>query len=107
MDIGGRGDKAVDRPAFPVHSPLDLYAEVVSTPRPRGGGGVDYLKDSLPEVDFHEAPHGFFVVEGFFRGRVAQVEPALQKMDPEHPLQTDGRTAFSRSREKGFDEEAE
>jgi len=55
VDIGGGGDEAVDRPAFPVHSHVDLHAEIVlvsllrgvhiGVPLPvpvlRGGGGVD------------------------------------------------------------------
>ena len=36
VDIGGSGDEAVDRPAFPVHSDMDLHAEVVLVPLLRG-----------------------------------------------------------------------
>jgi hypothetical protein len=89
--------------------------------------GVDFLKDPFPEavglekmaeltngglvgdrfvseVDPDEASHGFHVVQGFFRGRITEVEPALQEMDPEHPLQPDGRTAFACLGVEGVDE---
>ena len=36
MDIGGRGDEAVDRLALPVHSYMDLHPEVVLVPLLRG-----------------------------------------------------------------------
>ena len=42
MDIGGGGDETVDRPAFPVHTDMDLHAEVVLVSLLRGGRGVNY-----------------------------------------------------------------
>jgi len=140
VDIGGSGDEAVDRPAFPIHSEMDLHAEIVQVSLLRGGRGVDdggvhdgpfgesqsfllevgvdFLKDPfpeavglekmaeladgglvgdrfVPEVDSDEAPHGFHVVEGFFRSRITEVEPVLQEMDSELPLQTYRGTAFA------------
>ena len=166
MDIGRGGDEAVDCPAFPVHTHMDLHAEIVLVPLLRGvhvgvpflvlvlrgGGGVDdggihdgpfgesqslllevgvdFLKDPLAEavglekmaeladsgfvrdrfvseVDPDEAPQRFHVVEGFFRPRVTEVEPALQEMDPEHPFQTYRGTAFACLWVEGFDEGVE
>jgi len=65
VDVGGGGDEAVDRPAFPVHSHMDLHAEgvLVSLLRGvhvgvpflvlilRGGGGVD-------DSGVHDGPFG-------------------------------------------------
>lgn len=45
-----------------------------------------------PQVDAHEGAHGARVVERFFDGGVREVEPLLQEVDPQHPLQPHGRT---------------
>lgn len=89
--------------------------------------GADFLKDPLAEavglkkmaeladgglvgdrfgseVDPDEASHGFHVVKGFFRSRITEVEPALQEMDSEHPLQTYRGTAFACLGVEGVDE---
>lgn len=61
----------------------------------------------VPEVDADEAPHRFHVVEGFFRCRVAEVEPALKKVDSEHPLQSNRWTTSFGLGIEGGDERAE
>ncbi len=53
-----------------------------------------------------EAPHGLHVIEGFFYTGIAEVEPVLEKVDPEHSLQPYGRTSLSLFRIEGFEKSA-
>ena len=43
-----------------------------------------------PQVDVDEATHRQRVVEGLLERQVRQVEPVLEKVDAQHPLQADG-----------------
>jgi hypothetical protein len=45
-----------------------------------------------------EAPHRLAVVDRIFRLRIRQVEPLLQEVDPQHPLQVVRRTTLARVR---------
>src|SRR6185503_14274577 len=47
----------------------------------------------LSEVDADEATHGLAVVERFLRSRIGEIEPLLQKVDPQHALKRDRRSA--------------
>jgi len=48
----------------------------------------------VPQVYANKPPHGLYVVEGLFGTGVAEFEPALQEMDPEHPFQPYGRPSL-------------
>ena len=48
----------------------------------------------LTEVNAHELAHRAGIVQNLFSGRVGQIEPVLQKIDTQHPLDAD-RTAAS------------
>ena len=45
-----------------------------------------------PEIDADEAAHRHRVVQRFLHRRVRQVEPQLQEVNPQHPLQRNRRT---------------
>jgi hypothetical protein len=45
------------------------------------------------QIDTDKLAHGARVVQRLFHRRVRQVEPVLQEMDAQHPLQSDGRAA--------------
>jgi hypothetical protein len=57
-----------------------------------------------PQVDADEATHRQRVVESFLDRRVRQVEPVLEKVDAQHPLQTDRRTTVAGLRINRFDQ---
>lgn len=61
----------------------------------------------VPEVDVDKAPHRFYVVEDYFRCWVAEVEPAQEKVDSEHPLQPNRWTTSFGLGIEGSDERAE
>ena len=42
------------------------------------------------QVDAGKKAHCTGVVQGFFHGRIGEIEPVLKKMNPQHALQTDG-----------------
>ncbi len=42
-------------------------------------------------VDTSKKAHGMGVVQGFFHGRIEEIEPVLKKMNPQHALQPMGR----------------
>lgn len=69
------------------------------------GGLVGYRL--VAKVYANKAPHGFHVVKGFFCPRIAEVKPALQKMDSKHSLQTYRGTTFARFGVEGFNESTE
>ena len=39
-----------------------------------------------PQIDAHKLPHPRRIVQSFFHSGVGQVEPLLQKVNPQHPL---------------------
>jgi hypothetical protein len=45
------------------------------------------------QIDTDKAPHRARIVQRLFHRRIRQVEPVLQKMDPQHPLHSDRRPA--------------
>ncbi len=47
------------------------------------------------EVDADEPPHGQRVIQRLLRRRVRQIEPVLQEVHPQHPLQPDRRAAVA------------
>jgi hypothetical protein len=52
-------------------------------------GGVGHALGG--QVNAGEAPQRLAVVEGVFEGFVGQAIPLLEEIDPQHPLQSDGR----------------
>src|SRR4051812_33806196 len=50
----------------------------------------------MAQINAHELPHHCRVVQRLFHGRVRQVEPLLQKINPQHPLHSYRRTSISR-----------
>ena len=59
------------------------------------------------EVDADETPHRQRIVERFFHRRVRQVEPLLQKVDAQHPLDPDRRPAVAGLGIKRLDQPAQ
>src|SRR5262249_21950981 len=57
-----------------------------------------------PEIDPDEIAHCPRIVERFLDRRVRQVEPLLQKVYSQHPLDPDWRTAVARLRIKRLDQ---
>src|SRR6266851_2498974 len=59
------------------------------------GGFVRYRL--APKVNAHEAAHDRGIVQRLLHSRVRQVEPLLQKVNPQHPLHSHRRppAAFS------------
>src|SRR5215470_7598606 len=57
-----------------------------------------------PEIDPDEIAHYPRIVERFLDRRVRQVEPLLQKVYSQHPLDPDWRTAVARLRIKRLDQ---
>ena len=47
------------------------------------------------QVDAHKAAHGPRVIQSFFHGRIGQVEPMLQEMYAQHPLQAERPAAWT------------
>src|SRR5580700_8246749 len=58
---------------------------------------------SSPKIDPHELPHHRRVIQGLFHGRVRQVKPLLQKINPQHPLQSYRRAPIPQLGIMGFD----
>ena len=63
--------------------------------RARGFGG---------EVNPCKTLEGVAVIEGVLEGFVGEAIPLLEKIDAQHPLQSDGRTATFALRIEGFDD---
>lgn len=61
----------------------------------------------LAKVNSREAPHGLAVEDGVFSLRVREIEPLLQKVDAEHPLEAQWRPSLAVTREVRFDESDE
>src|SRR5262245_28373618 len=59
------------------------------------------------EIDPDKTPHRRRIVERLFDRRVRQVEPLLQEIDAQHPLDTDRRTTIARFGIKRFDQRAQ
>lgn len=54
------------------------------------------IRHRLPaQVNANKAAHRARFIQGFFRTRIRQVEPVLQEIDAQHPLQPDRRTAIA------------
>jgi len=52
------------------------------------------VRDPLAaKIDPDERPHRVTIVEGLFDARIAQIEPVLEEIYPQHPLDTDRRTS--------------
>jgi hypothetical protein len=58
------------------------------------------------EVDPDKAPHRRRIVERLLDRRVRQIEPLLQKIDAQHPLDPDRRPAIARLRIERLDQRA-
>src|SRR5437660_6948685 len=59
------------------------------------------------EVDVDKMPHGRRIVERLFHRRVRQIEPLLQEIDPQHPLDPDRRAAIARLGIEWLDQRAQ
>jgi hypothetical protein len=59
------------------------------------------------QVNTHEAAHRSRVVKRFFDRRIREVEPLLQEIDAQHPLQPDRRASVARLRIHRFDQRAQ
>lgn len=69
-------------------------------------GGL--VRGTFPsQVDAHEVAHRQRVVERFLDRRVGQVEPVLQEVDAQHPLQANRRSAVAGLRIHRFDQGAQ
>ena len=65
-------------------------------------GGVGHALGG--QINAGKPLHRLTVVEGIFEGFVGQAIPLLEKIDPQHALQSDGRaTAFALGIERGDD----
>lgn len=42
-----------------------------------------------PQIDAHKAAHGAQLIQRFFYRRIREVEPVLEKVDPQHPFDAD------------------
>ena len=92
-----------DRPATNRHTAVsqvrvDRFEDALSQPVPLQE--VAELADRrlvwdsfTAKVDTDEPAHCDAVVEGFLDGGVAQVEPVLQKVHPQHPFEADRRSS--------------
>jgi hypothetical protein len=49
-----------------------------------------------PEIDSDKLPHPRRVIQCLFYGRVREVEPLLQKVDPQHPFYAHRRSPVTR-----------
>ena len=47
------------------------------------------------QINANERPHRRRIIKRFFRRRVRQIEPVLQEVDPQHPLQPHRRATVS------------
>ena len=50
---------------------------------------------SPAQVNADKATHRAGLIEGFFRTRIRQVEPVLEKVDSQHPLQSNRRATVA------------
>ena len=83
------GQIAIDRSQHLLAEPvaLEQMAELAH-------GGL-IRRRLATQVDAHERAHGERVVERVFNGWIGQVEPLLEKVNPQHPFQPDRRTAVA------------
>jgi hypothetical protein len=56
------------------------------------------------KVDANKTPHRRRIVQRLFHRRIRQIEPVLQEIDAQHPLDPDRRAAIARLRIDRFDQ---
>src|SRR6516165_5573027 len=59
------------------------------------------------EVDASKTPHRLRIIKRLFDRRVRQIEPVLQEIDAQHPLDPDWWAAIARLRIERFDQRAQ
>src|SRR5437763_7870632 len=59
------------------------------------------------EIDVHKTPHCQRIVKRLFHRRVRQIEPLLQEIKAQHPLDPDRRAAIARRRVERLDQRAQ
>ena len=50
----------------------------------------------VAEIDSDKAAHRLRIIDRLFHRQIRQIEPVLQKVDPQHPLDPDWRAAITR-----------
>src|SRR5438876_595234 len=75
-----------------ICSPSLMFLQQVAKLTSRGFVGHRFMA----QINAHELPHHRRVVQRLFHCRVRQVEPLLQKINPQHPLHSYRRTSISR-----------
>jgi len=93
---------------MPLHLVEQLAGQIVLLEQMAEAAHRGLVRHRLAsEVDANKPPHRHRIVERLFHCRVRQVEPLLQKIEPQHPLDPDRRAAIARLGIKRRDQPAQ
>src|SRR5215471_2451484 len=96
------------RRQVPLHLIKQLPAEIVLFEQMAEAAHRRLIRHRLAaEVDANKTPHRPRIVKRFFHRRVRQIEPLLQKVDPQHSFHPDRRAAIAGLGIKRFDQRAQ
>jgi hypothetical protein len=104
--IDDRASRHLQSPGLqmPMHFLEDPAAQVVLLQQMPEAANRGLVRHRLAaQVDADEAAHRRRIIERFLDRRVGQVEPLLQEVDAQHPLDPDRRTAVAGLRIKRLD----
>ena len=92
---------------MPVDLPEEFLPEMVFLKQMTELQDGRFIRHRLPaEVDTHEPAHGDRFIQGLFRSRIGEVEPLLEKIDPEHAQKPHRRPTVLALRVIGCDHRA-
>src|SRR5262249_50714144 len=105
QDSGAGGRLGACRGQVARHLGKQPPAQIVRLEQMAEAAHRGFVGDRLaPEIDPDEIAHYPRIVERFLDRRVRQVEPLLQKVYSQHPLDPDWRTAVARLRIERLDQ---
>ena len=92
----------------PLHLVEQLLAQIVRLEQVTEAAHRGFVGRRLAaEIDVDKAPHRRRIVKCLLHRRVRQIEPLLQEIDAQHPLNPDRRAAVARLRIERLDQRAQ